>query len=186
MSTTSDISKDVVIRWKDDLYLVVEFQHVNPGKGSAFVRTRLKNIGTGKVFENTFKSGEGIEIVEVERRRMQYLYGDPSGFYFMDGASYEQVTVPRAMLEERAGYLREGQEASVITYQGQAVTVEFPKKITLTVTEAAPGVKGDTAGGNVTKEATLETGMKIRVPLFIKEGEKIIINTETGEYVERA
>lgn len=186
MSTTSDLSKDIVLRWKGDLYLVVEFQHVNPGKGSAFVRTRLKNIGTGKVFENTFKSGETIEIVDVERRRMQYLYGDPSGFNFMDQTSFEQVTVPRAMLEDRAGYLKEGQEVSVITHEGNAVTVEFPKKIALTITEAAPGVKGDTAGGNVTKEATLETGMKIRVPMFIKEGEKVVINTETGEYVERA
>ncbi len=186
MSTTSDIQKDVVIKFKAGLFMVTEFQHVNPGKGSAFVRTRLKNIETGKVIENTFKAGEAIEIVDIERQKMQYLYRDQSGATFMNMTNFEQVTVPLTKLQNKIDYLKEGQEVSVIVYNENPLTVELPRKITLKVTEAPPGVRGDTASGNVTKEATLETGARVNVPLFIKEGDAIVINTDTGEYVERA
>lgn len=185
MVTTSDISKDVVMRFKNDLYVVTEFQHVNPGKGSAFVRVKLRSISSGKSLENTWKSGEAVDIVEVDRRTMQYLYSDANGATFMDNVSYDQVQVPKAMLDGKEGFLKEGLEAMVVMYEGAAVAVQLPRKITFAVTEAQDAVRGDT-GGNVTKEVTLETGLKVRAPLFIKEGEKIIINTDTGEYVERA
>lgn len=185
MVTTSDISKDVVLRFKNDLYVVTEFQHVNPGKGSAFVRVKMRSIGSGKSLENTWKSGEAVDIVEVERSTMQYLFSDANGATFMDNATYEQVLVPKAMLDGKEGFLKEGVEVMVVMYQGAAVAVQLPRKIAFTVTEAHDAVRGDT-GGNVTKEVTLETGLKIRAPLFIKEGEKIIVNTDTAEYVERA
>lgn len=186
MARSTDISKDVVIRENGELFLVTEFQHVNPGKGSAFTRVRMKNIRTAKTIEKTCKDSDTVEIVDVDRRRMQYLFGDQSGYTFMDTTDYEQVMIPRSMLEDRAGYLKEGQEVSVIVFEGAPVTVELPRKITLTVTQADPAVKGDTASGNVTKEATVETGMKVAVPLFVKEGDRIVINTDTGAYVERA
>jgi elongation factor P len=186
MGKATDIGKDVVIREKGVLYLVTEFQHVNPGKGAAFTRAKMKNIRTGKSVENTYKDGDTVDIVEVDRRRMQYLYGDPTGYTFMDNNDYEQVVIPRAMLEDRAGYLKEGQEMAVVMFEGEPVTVDLPRKITLKVTESSPAVKGDTAGGNVTKEVTLETGMKLAVPMFIKEGDLVVINTDSNAYVERA
>ena len=186
MAKATDIGKEVVIREGSELYLVTEFQHVNPGKGAAFTRAKMKNIRTGKSVENTYKDGDTVDIVEVDRRKMQYLYGDPTGYTFMDNTDYEQVTIPHAMLEDRAGYLKEGQEVSVVMFEGQPITIELPRKISLKVTESAPAVKGDTAGGNVTKEVTLETGMKLAVPMFIKEGDTVVINTDTNAYVERA
>lgn len=186
MASISIIEKDIVIRFKGDLYVVVEFQHVNPGKGAAFVRARLKNISTGKVFENTFKASEAIEVVEVDRKKMQYLYHAGDDFTFMDGATYEQVTLNRALLGERAGFLKEGQEVTMLLHEGVPVSVTLPKKVTLKVVEAEPAVRGDSASGSVTKEIKLETGLTLRAPLFIKEGEMIVVNTETGEYVERA
>jgi len=186
MGKATDIGKDIVIREKGELYLVTEFQHVNPGKGAAFTRAKMKNIRTGKSVENTYKDGDTVDIVEVDRRRMQYLYGDPTGYTFMDNNDYEQVVIPHAMLEDRAGYLKEGQEMAVVMFEGEAVTVDLPRKITLKVTESSPAVKGDTAGGNVTKEVVLETGMKLAVPMFIKEGDLVVINTDTNAYVERA
>ncbi len=185
MTTTSDISKDVVMRFKNDLFVVTEFQHVNPGKGSAFVRVKMRSIGSGKTLEHTFKSGEEVDIVSVDRRTMQYLYSDTNGATFMDNTTYDQVQVSNAMLDGKGGYLKEGVEVLIVMYEGAAVAVQLPRKIAFTVTEAQEAVRGDT-GGNVTKEVVLETGLKVRVPLFIKEGEKIIINTDTNEYVERA
>lgn len=186
MASTNDITKDIILKFRDDLFQVVEFQHVSPGKGAAFMRTRLKSVRSGKVLEQTFKDGEAVDIVDVERRKMQYLYGDASGHHFMDGTTYEQVTLSAAMLAERVGYLKEGQDATVLLFEGVPVSIELPKKITLAVTEAPPGIRGDTAGGKVTKEVVLETGLKVRAPLFINEGDKIVVNTESGEYVERA
>ncbi len=186
METTADISKDIVIRFKDDLYIVTDFQKISPGKGSAFVRTKLKNISTGKVLETTFKDGETIEIAEIEKKKMQYLYKDAHGYAFMDGATYEQVTVPESLVGEKAAYLKDGLEVTIVTHESVPMNIELPKKVVMKVAEAPPGVKGDTASGNVTKEAILENGTKVRVPLFIKEGEEIVINTETGAYVERA
>lgn len=184
MKTTADIEKDVVFRWKNDLYAVVDFQHVNPGKGSAFVRTRLKNIRSGKVVENTFKSGEELDIVDVEKKRMSYLFSDATTATFMDPHSYEQVPVPKELIGDRAGYLKEGLECTVVLFEGNPVNIEFPKKIAYVVLNAPDAVRGDTSN-RVTKEIELETGLKIQAPIFIKTGEKVVISTETGEYVER-
>lgn len=186
MIDTSSIGKGVVLKFKDGLYLVTDFQHVNPGKGSAFVRTRLKNIATGKSVDQTYKAGEAIDIVDVEKRRMQYLYKDESNLYFMDKNNYEQVQIPKEMIGTQEGFVKEGQEVMIITHESTPITIELPKKITLLITDAPMVVKGDTASGNVTKEVTLETGAKIRVPMFVKAGESIVINTDTGEYAERA
>ncbi len=184
MRTTADIAKDVVMRWKNDLYAVIEFQHVNPGKGSAFVRTRLKNVRTGKVIENTFKAGETLDIVDVEKKRMQYLFTDATTATFMDKNTYEQVAVPLELIADRKGYLKEGLECSLVLFEGNPVNIEFPKKIAYLVKYAPDAVRGDTSN-KVTKEIELETGLKIQAPIFIKQGEKVVISTETGEYVER-
>lgn len=183
--TTSDIANGSYLKFKNDIVVVTEFQHVNPGKGSAFVRARLKSLTNGKVVEQTWKSGEELEYVEVQKRKMQYLYSDPTGFTFMDQDSFDQVTVNRVVLEDRAGFLKEGIEVHVVLHEGTPISVELPKKITLKVTEAFDAVRGDSSG-NVTKEVTLETGMKAHVPMFVKEGESVVLNTDTGEYVERA
>ncbi|MDO8622163.1 MAG: elongation factor P [bacterium] len=183
--TTSDIANGSYLKFKSDIVAVVEFQHVNPGKGSAFVRARLKSLTSGKVVEQTWKAGEVLEFVEVQKRKMQYLYSDPTGFTFMDQETFDQVTVSRVVLEDRVGYLKEGLEVHVVLHEDAPISVELPKKITLKVTEAFDASRGDTSG-NVTKEVTLETGMTARVPMFIKQGESIVLNTDSDSYVERA
>lgn len=185
MASTQDIKKGVVILFRDEPHLVVEFEHIMPGKGSAFIRTKLKNLKSGKVLENTFKVGEKIDLVDLEKRKVQFLYATDEKFTFMDNATYEQFEVGHDVMAGFEPYLKEGLEVVLLFSDGAPVTVEFPKKVSFKVIEAAPGVRGDTATGRVTKEVTLENGLKIRVPLFIKEGDIIIINTETGEYVER-
>jgi len=186
MSTSADIGKDVVLNYNGQLYVVTDFTFVNPGKGSAFYRTKMKSLESGKVIEITFKSGETVNIADIEKRKMQYLYKDNEGYHFMDPASYEQVAISEGMVGEKGVYLKDGTDALVILHDGNAIAIEVPRKVTLKVTEAEPAVKGDTASGNVTKEVTLENGLKIRAPMFIKEGELLVINTDTGEYVERA
>lgn len=186
MADTTSLKKDAFIRFRGEICVVTESQHINPGKGSAFVRAKLKNVQTGKTVENTFKVGESVEVVELDRATMQYLYKDGDNYYFMDNATFEQMGVSAGLLEDKGQYLKEGQEVNVLMHQGQALSVDLPKKLTFKVVEAMPAVKGDTASGRVTKECTLETGMKLQVPLFIEQGDLIIVNTETGEYVERA
>jgi len=187
MASTSDIKKGVVIRDPQGLWVVNEFQHVNPGKGAAFVRTRIKNIQTGKVLEATYKTSETIDLVEVEHRRMQYLFHDATGYNFMDQGTYEQSSMSDEDVGLDGKYLRDGMEVNITTYEGQPIALELPRKMTFKVTESMDAAAGNTvSGGNLTKEVTLEGGLKVHVPLFIKQGEDIIINTETGEYVERA
>lgn len=186
MADTTALKKDVFIKFKDTVHVVTDFQHVNPGKGSAFIRTKLKNVQTGKTADHTFKSGESVDVVDLDRATMQFLYKDGSGYHFMDTDTYEQVAISADFLEEQGGFLKEGTEVTVLSNEGAPLSVILPKKITLKVTEAAPAVKGDTAQGNVKKEVTLETGMKLQVPIFIKEEDELIVNTETREYVERA
>ena len=186
MADTTALKKDTFIMFKDAVHVVTDAQHVNPGKGSAFVRAKLKNVQTGKVIENTFKVSESVEVVELDRATMQYLYKDADNYYFMDNASFEQQAISADLLSEKGQYLKEGQEVSVLLYQGLPLSVDLPKKLTFKVVEAMPAVKGDTASGRVTKECTLETGMKIQVPLFVQQGELVVVNTENGEYVERA
>lgn len=184
MVTTADIKRGIAIVFKNEPHLVVEFQHVNPGKGSAFVRTRLKGLRSGKVVEHTYKSGEAIEMVDLERKKVQYLYGTPTEYTFMDNTSYEQFSVNPDILGEYAKYLKEGIELQLLTDAGVPVTVDFPKKVTLKVVDSPSAVRGDSSG-NITKDAILENGLQVKVPMFIKEGESIVINTDTGDYVER-
>lgn len=187
MSSPSDIKKGVVLRDPQGLWVVVDFQHVNPGKGAAFVRTRMKNISTGKVLETTFKTSESVDIVQVEHTNMQYLYHDATGYTFMDKHSYEQVTMSDDEVGDQGKYLRDGLEVHIATFEGRPVSIELPRKMTFKVTESMDATAGNTvSGGNMFKEVTVEGGIKVMVPLFIKQGEEIIINTESGEYVERA
>ena len=185
MPSVNEISKESVVMFKDEPHIVVEFQHVNPGKGSSFVRTRLKNARTGKVFDNTYKAAESVEFVDLDRRNLQYTYNDKKNWSFMDQASYEEVSIPGEVLGDKVNYLKEGQEITGWFYNGDCLNVALPKKMVLKVTEAYPAVKGDSSG-NITKEITLETGYKVAAPIFIKVGDLVSINTETGEYVERA
>jgi elongation factor P len=186
MGSTTDIKKDVFVRHNGNICYVTEFQHVNPGKGSAFVRTRFKNVQTGKTVEHTYKVGESVDVVDLDRSTMQYLYKDGQGYNFMDNTSFEQVSISEELLGEKGQYLKEGQEVYVLLHEGVPLSVELPKKLIFKVTEAMPAVKGDTTSGRVLKEVTLETGMKVQVPLFVEQGGSIVVNTETGEYVERA
>jgi elongation factor P len=151
------------------------------------VRTRIKNLQSNKVLETTYKTSETIDIVEVEHRRMQYLYHDATGYTFMDNTSYEQVTMADEDVGEQGKYLREGLEVNISTFEERPIAIELPRKMTFKVVEAMDASAGNTvSGGNMTKEVTLDGGIKTRVPLFIKQGEDIIINTENGDYVERA
>ena len=186
MASPSEIKKGIVIQDEQGLWVVNEFQHVNPGKGAAFVRTRIKNVQSGKVLEVTYKMSDTITIVEVEHRTMQFLFHDATGYTFMDKESYEQVTMSDEDVGEQGIYLREGLDLHISLFDGRPIALELPRKMVFKITETMDTVAGNTAGGNVTKEATLDGGIKTRVPLFISQGEEVVINTETGEYVERA
>lgn len=185
-TTTTDIRKGAVIRHNNNLYAVVEFQHVNPGKGAAFTRTRMKELSSGKVIEITYKSGETLEIVSVNFQTMQYLYKTGENYAFMDMKTYEQIEMNGDLVGDEAKYLKEGIDVVVGLYNEMPVSIQLPKKIQYKVVEAPPAVKGDSASGNVTKEITLDNGLKIQAPIFIKEGEEVLVNTETGEYSTRA
>jgi elongation factor P len=186
MASTSEIRKGVVIRQNNDLFVVVEFQHVNPGKGAAFVRTRMKNLSNNKVIENTYKTVETIDIVSVQFQTMQFLYKTGENYAFMNMSSFEQIEMDGDMVGEDGKYLKEGIEVIIGLYEGRPVSIELPKKIKYKVVEAPPAVKGDSASGNVTKEIKLDNGLTVYAPIFIKEGEEILVNTETGEYSARA
>lgn len=185
MASTSEIRKGLCLRYNNDIYSIVEFQHVKPGKGPAFVRTRMKSLTIGKVIDNTWPSGHNIDIVRVERRKFQYLYNDESGYHFMDNETYEQVSLNEDLINNTS-LLKEGQEVEVLFDAEKEVplTCELPQYVILEVTYAEPGVKGDTAT-NASKMATVETGANISVPLFINEGEKIRIDTDTNSYMDR-
>ncbi len=187
MSTisTSDFKKGIFIEFKDEPHQITEFQHVNPGKGSAFVRTKLKSLKSGRVQEFTYKSGESVTEVPIETHEMQYLYPDGDAYIFMDNRSFEQYTVPGAMIGDFSQYLKANDTYQVLVYGDDAVGVRLPKKVRLTVTEADEGAKGNTATG-ATKTVRVETGAVVTVPLFIKQGDVIAIDPETNSYLERA
>ncbi|OGH68850.1 MAG: elongation factor P [Candidatus Magasanikbacteria bacterium RIFCSPHIGHO2_01_FULL_47_8] len=186
MASTSDIRKGAVIRHQNDLYAVVESQHVNPGKGAAFVRTRMKHLASGKVIEITYKTSETVDIVSVQWQTMQFLYKTGENFAFMNMSNYEQIEMNGDLIGDETKYLKEGIDVVIGLYEDRPVSIQLPKKIQYKVVEAPPAVKGDTAAGNVTKEVTLDNGLKIQAPIFIKEGEEVLVNTETGEYSARA
>lgn len=184
--TTSDLRNGMVIRYNNDLYQVVEFQHVAPGNWRAFVRVKLKNLNNGKVFEDRMRAGADIDIVRIERRPMQYLYGEGDSFIFMDNNTYDQIPVSAAMVGEAARFLKENENADLVYDSEKEVLlgVELPIFVNLAVTETTIAVRGDTAT-NVTKAATLETGAIIQVPGFVNEGDVLKIDTRTGSYIER-
>ena len=185
MISAGDFRKGVTFEFEGNIYNVVDFQHVKPGKGAAFVRTKIKNIITGQVLERTFNPTEKVEEAKIERKEMQYLYQDDNLFYFMDNETYEQVPVNADVVDEDLKFVKENENVTVCFYAGSAFSVEPPLTVTLEVTETEPGVKGDTATG-ATKPATVETGATVLVPLFIGTGELIKIDTRTGEYLSRA
>ncbi|MBK8390305.1 MAG: elongation factor P [Saprospiraceae bacterium] len=185
MASTSDIRNGMCLEMNNDIYSIVEFLHVKPGKGAAFVRTKLKSLTSGKVVDNTWVVGHKIDEVRVERRKFQYLYMDDMGYNFMDNDTFEQVSLKAEMLE-RPNLLKEGSEIEILFHAEKEIplTADMPSHVTLQVTYTEPGVRGDTAT-NVTKAATVETGAEVKVPIFINEGDKIKIDTRTGAYLER-
>ncbi len=184
MADTSDFRNGLIIKFKNDLYTIVEFQHVKPGKGGAFVRTLLKNLRTGKVLDNTFRAGEGIEIVRVERRKFQFLYREGNFLVCMDNETYEQINIPIDQFGNGEKYLKEGEEIEILFNGDDIINVDIPIFVSLKVTHTEPGLKGNTATGAL-KPAQLETGANISVPLFIDIGDLLKVDTRTGEYVER-
>jgi elongation factor P len=184
MIRAGEISKGVCLIMKNEPYLVVEREFVNPGKGSAFVRLKLKGLRTGQTLRETMRTNDSAEDANVEERDVQYMYEDQAGFHFMDNKNYEQFSVPLEGMENKKFFLKEGESYRIVEWEGTPIDIKIPYKIVLKVTEAYDALKGDTVTG-ATKSVKLETGFEVRVPLFIKQGEKILINTETGEYVER-
>jgi len=184
MPDTSDFRNGLIIRFKNDLYSIVDFLHVKPGKGGAFVRTTLKNLKTGRVLENTFRAGEGIDIVRVERKKYQYLYREGDFLVCMDTGNYEQINVPIHFFGNGVNFLKESSEVEILFNGDEIINVEIPIFINLTVVETEPGFRGDTAT-NASKPAKLETGAAINVPLFNNEKDTVRVDTRTGEYVER-
>ncbi|WP_457571318.1 elongation factor P [Desulfovulcanus sp.] len=184
MLSTTDFRRGLKIEMDGTPYEIVDFLHVKPGKGGAFVRTKLRNLLTGRIIDQTFRSGEKVGKPDLETREMQYLYHDGSGYVFMDMTTYEQLTVSDETLEEKGGFLKDGQEVRVLVYNGQPIDMDLPAAVILEVTETEPGLKGDTVSG-ATKPATLETGLVINVPLFINTGDKIKVDTRTKEYLGR-
>lgn len=183
--STSDFYKGACVMFRSEMWLISGYEFVNPGKGSAFVRTKLKNIKTGKVLEFTFKSGEKLEEVPLNTRELSYLYHDEEKFYFMHPQSYEQYELPVEMMGFLAQFIKEGDILQVLFNEENPIAIKPPKKVYLKVTEAAQGARGDTVG-NALKPVTVETGAVVNVPLFIKEGDVIAIDPETGEYRERS
>ena len=185
MATTADIRNGLVIEFNNDLYSIVEFQHVKPGKGPAFIRTKLKNLKHGRVIANTFDSGAKIEIARVERRKYQYLFKDESGYCFMHTETYEQVYVPEELINAPQ-FLKDGQEVEILFHADTetALTCELPPFVNLKITYTEPGMRGNTAT-NALKDCKVETGAIVKVPLFINEGETIKVDTRTGDYSER-
>ena len=184
MADTPDFRNGFTMLIDSEIFSIAEFQHVKPGKGSAFVRTKLKNMKTGAVLDRTFRSGDKVDEVRLEKREMQYLYSEGDTYYFMDLDTYEQTPVEQSVIGDEAGLLKESENAYLLVAREEVIGVDLPNFVALTVTHAEPGVKGDTATGAV-KPATLETGYVVQVPLFINQGDILKIDTRTGHYVER-
>ena len=185
MVTAGDFRNGVTFEMDGNVYSIIEFQHVKPGKGAAFVRTKIRNVISGAVTEKTFNPNDKYPTAFIERKDMEYLYNDGDLYYFMDSETYEQLPISPNVLGDNFRFVKENMVCKVLSYKGNVFGIEPPNFVELQVTETEPGVKGDTAT-NVTKPATLETGAEIKVPIFIIEGEMIRVDTRTGEYMERA
>jgi len=186
MASTSEFRNGLCLKFNNDIYQVVEFLHVKPGKGAAFVRTKMRNLNDGRVLEHTFPSGTKLDDIKIEFRTYQYLYNDPDGYHFMNMDSYEQIPMPKEVINAPQ-FLKDGMECMVMFHadEDRPLSVELPATVTLEVTYTEPGMRGNTAT-NTLKPATVEGGTEIRVPLFIENGERIVINTAEGTYKERA
>lgn len=185
MISVNDFRTGATIEMDGQAFQVVDFQHVKPGKGAAFVRAKLKNVKTGGVVEKTFRAGEKVPKAHLDRREMQYLYNDGEGYVFMDNENYEQITISADAMGDGVKWLLENMDIHVLLFQGNIIGIDMPNFVELEVVETEPGVKGDTATG-ATKSATLQTGAKVQVPLFINTGDRLRIDTRTGLYMERA
>ncbi|MGP4080937.1 elongation factor P [Pseudalkalibacillus sp. R45] len=185
MISVNDFKTGLTIEVDGGIWTVLDFQHVKPGKGAAFVRSKLRNLRTGAIQEKTFRGGEKVAKAHIDNRRMQYLYSSGDVHTFMDNETYEQLELQTSQIEEELKYLLENMTVQVQMYQSETIGVELPNTVELEVTETEPGIKGDTASGG-TKPATLQTGLTVQVPFFINEGDVLIIDTRTGDYVSRA
>ena len=184
MASTADIKNGVVLSIDGQLWTVIEFQHVKPGKGGAFVRTKLKNVTTGKTVDRTYNAGAKIDITNVDRRDYQYLYQDGADFVFMDTSDYDQITIPGPIVGDAANFMLENQNVTVALHEGSPLYVELPASVVLEITYTEPGLQGDRSTGG-TKPATVETGYQIQVPLFLETGTKVKVDTRTGDYLGR-
>ncbi len=185
MITTNNFKTGVTIQSEGNLWSVMEFQHVKPGKGPAFVRSKLRNLRTGAVVDKTWRAGEKVATAHIDKEKMMYSYNMGETAVFMNNDTYEQVEIDMKNIKHQLNFVIEGMEVNVISFEGEILSVDIPEKVTLTVTEAAPAVKGNTAQ-SATKDCIVETGFKLQVPLFVNEGDKIVINTNTGKYDTRA
>lgn len=184
MISVNDFKTGLTIEVDNGIWRVLEFQHVKPGKGAAFVRSKLRNLRTGAIQEKTFRAGEKVGKAQIDNRRMQYLYASGDQHVFMDNETYDQTEISETQLEHELKFLKENMEVHIQSYQGETLGVELPNTVTLEVTETEPGIKGDTAQG-ATKQATVETGYTLNVPLFVNQGDLLVINTTDGSYVSR-
>ncbi|WP_078391698.1 elongation factor P [Shouchella patagoniensis] len=184
MISVNDFKTGLTIEVDNGIWQVMEFQHVKPGKGAAFVRSKLRNLRTGAIQEKTFRAGEKVAKAHIENRRMQYLYASGDTHTFMDNESYEQLELQASQIEYELKFLKENMEVQIITYESETLGVEVPNTVTLEVVETEPGIKGDTASGG-TKPATVETGLTVQVPFFVNQGDKLIIDTRNASYVSR-
>ena len=185
MATTNDLKNGMTLNLDGQLWNVIEFQHVKPGKGGAFVRTKMRSVLSGKVVEKTFNAGVKVEVASVEKRNMQYLYRDGEDFMFMDSTNYDQISVSKQTVGEAVDYLLENAGVVVAMHEGNPLFIEMPASVELVITYTEPGLQGDRSSGG-TKPATVETGITIQVPLFIKQDEKVSVDTRTGAYLGRA
>lgn len=185
MISVNDFKTGLTVEVEGNIWRVLDFQHVKPGKGAAFVRSKLKNLRNGAIQEKTFRAGEKVGRAQIDNMKMQYLYADGDSYVFMDNNSYEQLEIPADQLEYELKFLKENMAVSIMMYGSETLGVELPKTVELEVTETEPGIKGDTASG-ASKTATLETGITIQVPLFVNQGDMLVVNTEEGSYVSRA
>ena len=184
MATTNDIKNGTVLNLEGQLWSVIEFQHVKPGKGGAFVRTKMRNVRTGKIVDKTFNAGLKIETANVDRRDYQYLYRDGADFVFMDLTDYDQISVPESVVGDAANFMLENQQATIAMHDGEPLYIELPVSVVMEITYTEPGLQGDRSTGG-TKPATIETGYEIQVPLFLETGTKVKVDTRTGDYLGR-
>ncbi|GEN32834.1 MULTISPECIES: elongation factor P [Aneurinibacillus] len=185
MISVNDLRPGITIEYDGAIYSVIEFQHVKPGKGAAFVRTKLRNLRNGSIKETTFRAGEKVAKARIETKEMQYLYASGDEHVFMDTQTYDQISLPTSQLEHELKFLLENMNVNIVMFEGEILGVQVPNTVELTVVETEPGIKGDTASGG-TKPAKMETGLVVQVPFFINEGDKLIIDTRSEQYVSRA